>query len=915
MDPMLEAFIGETRENLETAGRCFLELEKQPGDDALMNDLFRAIHTIKGSSGLFDIPAFTKVVHAAEDVLDRARSGELELNAEGIDLFLETMDQISLWLDDLEASQQLSDDADELSLNLIQTLRKLLGDTDVAQTDLLDEGPNHTAEGEVSLCEAPDWVDQVPEPVRISLFQQEQEQEARIWGVEYAPDSQSFFSGEDPLHTMRNLPGLIWFQMQPRSPWPAVDELDPYHCNLVFQGIARAESAEIHHYLRYIPEQVEIVPFSRDFLVSPRGCHGNEEPYISFLQDAQQSIQTEDWDRLGQLISPLLQFSGPDLLQTSALRWMDTLIKQEVFHVGLLNALLEAMSSGVFKRPDFNFEEDMIPPTTKEITTNSMTEKSEQAPLSSKLNDIQIAAIKQVFKTQKHILTLSCSDELIAGRIASTAQILNNILSLDQKETTRLDLVVQEAQSQKTLAPLMNFLSEYSGEVPPHESPSEGTEPVPAASSPTAGMPAQNKRSGIDRRQGDRRQGDRRQGESLTETNQSSAAHTVIKVDQQRIDILMDLVGELVVAKNALPFLAKRAIDDFGVRELSKEIETNYAVINRLSEELQGAMMQIRMVPVSSVFQRFPRLVRDLSRKLDKQIKLVIEGEETEADKNVVDNLADPLIHLVRNSLDHGLESEAERKAAGKPPVGTITLRAIPHDDQVVIEIVDDGHGIDPEIIKHKAYEKGIIDEQRLDNITDKEALQLIFAAGLSTAKQISDLSGRGVGMDVVHSAIRNAGGSVFAESILGQGTTIRLALPLSMAVSHVMMIETDKQIYGVSMSEIVETVRIPGSSIQRIKQNEAVVLRNQLIPLFHLRTLLKLPSVDETPEEVAVLIMSLGGQLSGLVIDEFHEGIDIIQKPLEGVMANYPWYSGAALLGDGSVLLVLNTQELLSCR
>jgi len=395
----------------------------------------------------------------------------------------------------------------------------------------------------------------------------------------------------------------------------------------------------------------------------------------------------------------------------------------------------------------------------------------------------------------------------------------------------------------------------------------------------------------------------------------TTAVKTTLKVDQTRLDALMDLVGELVVAKNTLPFLAKRAEDEFGVRPLAKEIQSQYGVINRLSEELQSAMMQIRMVPVSTVFQRFPRLVRDLSRKLDKNIQLVMEGEDTEADKNVVESLADPLIHLVRNSLDHGLESQDDRLAAGKSAQGNITLRAIPHDDQVVLEVIDDGKGIDPNIIKRKAYEKGVIDEQRLDAINDYEALQLIFAAGFSTAEEISDLSGRGVGMDVVRTAVMDAGGKVSVDSVLGEGSTVRLSLPLSMAVSRVMMIEVADQTYGVSMENIVETVRIPLDSLQRIKHDEAVVLRNRLIPLFHLRKLLSLEPVEVLPEEVAVLVIMLGDQEVGLVIDDFHEGIDILQKPLEGVMANYPYYSGSALLGDGRVLLVLNTGELLACR
>ncbi|MET0051017.1 MAG: chemotaxis protein CheA [Candidatus Thiodiazotropha sp.] len=422
----------------------------------------------------------------------------------------------------------------------------------------------------------------------------------------------------------------------------------------------------------------------------------------------------------------------------------------------------------------------------------------------------------------------------------------------------------------------------------------------------------------VERRRDDRRKGGRRKynrrssdSEAVEGDLAKTPSNKVLRVDQARIDTLMDLVGELVVAKNSLPFLAKRAEEDFGIRELAKEIKAQYAVINRLSDELQSAMMAVRMVPVSSVFQRFPRLVRDLSRKLGKDIRLVMEGEDTEADKNVIENLADPLIHLVRNSLDHGIEGPAERREAGKPEQGTLILRAIPKDDQVIIEIVDDGKGIDPNVIKQKAYEKGIIDEAQLESISDQEAIELIFAAGLSSKEDASDLSGRGVGMDVVRTAVAESGGSVSVSSELGKGSKLSLALPLSMAVTRVMMIEVADQTYGISMEVIRETVRVPSASIERIKQDEAIVLRNKLIPLRRMRKVLGLPSNAQPLDEEAVLIVSLAGQEIGLIIDEFQEGIDIIQKPLEGVMEAYPMYAGATLLGDGRVLLILDLKEL----
>jgi two-component system chemotaxis sensor kinase CheA len=387
-----------------------------------------------------------------------------------------------------------------------------------------------------------------------------------------------------------------------------------------------------------------------------------------------------------------------------------------------------------------------------------------------------------------------------------------------------------------------------------------------------------------------------------------------LKVDQAKIDRLMNLIGELVVEKNALPYLAQRAEAQYGVRELSREIKGQYSVINRIADEMQDAIMQVRMMAVSTVFQRFPRLVRDISHKLGKEVELVLEGEQTEADKNVIEALGDPLIHIVRNSLDHGLEPPEVRLAAGKPAIGKLTIRAAQEADRVTIEIVDDGKGIDPAEIKQKAYEKGIIDEATLERIGDREAINLIFAAGLSTASVVSDLSGRGVGMDVVRSAVEKINGTVLLESILGQGTTIRISLPLSMAVTQVMIVESDQQFFGVPMDHVVETVRIPRSAIRRIKHSQTAVLRGRIVPLKSLNALLGIAAIPRanSDDELAVLLVQAGNTELGLLVDGFQETIGVIQKPLNGFLSGLSAYSGSALMGDGSVLMILNIRELI---
>jgi len=402
-------------------------------------------------------------------------------------------------------------------------------------------------------------------------------------------------------------------------------------------------------------------------------------------------------------------------------------------------------------------------------------------------------------------------------------------------------------------------------------------------------------------------------GRRADDGSAAAAGPKSLKVDQSKIDRLMNLIGEMVVSKNALPYLAQRAEEQYGVRELSREIKSQYAVINRIAEEMQDAIMQVRMMPVSFVFQRFPRLVRDISRKLGKEVQLVLEGEDTEADKNIIESLADPLIHIVRNSLDHGLEAPEVRKAAGKPATGTLTIRAVQEGDRVLIDIIDDGRGIDPLVIKRKAYEKGLIDEAMLERISDREAVNLVFAAGFSTMDVVSDLSGRGVGMDVVRTAVEKVNGTLLLDSETGKGTRLRITLPLSMAVTKVMIVEADSQIFGVPMDHVVETVRIARRDIRTIKRSKTVVLRGSIVPLKALNTLLGLNAQPRAnaDDEMAVLVARVGGAAVGLMVDDFRETAEIIQKPLGGVLAGLSAYSGSALMGDGSVLMVLNVKEI----
>jgi len=397
-------------------------------------------------------------------------------------------------------------------------------------------------------------------------------------------------------------------------------------------------------------------------------------------------------------------------------------------------------------------------------------------------------------------------------------------------------------------------------------------------------------------------------------STQSVGVSRSVKVDQEKIDRLMNLIGEMTVAKNALPYLAKRAEEQHGLRELAREIKEQYAVVNRIAEEMQDSIMQIRMMPFSFISMRFPRLVRDISRRLNKEVQLIIEGEDTEADKNIIESLAEPLIHIVRNSLDHGIELPEVRRKAGKGSTGTLSIRASQEADRVMIEIHDDGKGIDAEVVRQKAFEKGLIDEATRQRLTEREALNLVLLPGFSTAEAVSDLSGRGVGMDAVRSAVEKVNGTMTLDSEVGKGTRIRISLPMSIAVTRVMIVESDHQLMGIPMDQVLETVRVPRSEIYTVKHVQTTVLRDRIVPLKSLNQMLSLgqPQLLNEEDEHAVLVARVGADVVGIIVDDFRGSVDIIQKPMTGVLSGIQAYSGAALIGDGSVLMVLNLKEVL---
>ncbi len=774
MNPLLARFISEAQELIQQSAAGILRLEKDPDNEAAINEVFRAIHTLKGSSGLFDAQPLTNLVHAGEDVLSAVRSGALRLSPDITDHTLDMLDQVGVWLGDLEGNEELPSGAAEVSQRFAHALR-----------DFLPKANESAGGGErqpANQAGGLDWLAEMRSAPGYDAFADAAAASARaVVAVEYRPHEACFYSGEDPANLVRQTPELGVLTASLRAPWPSLDELDPYRCNVTFRALTLAPRDEVAHLFRYVLDQVSIVAL-------PPGSLPRE--------------------------------GAP------------------------------APSSGV--------------------SENSMPELA-----------LCIA------RTQMKVLALTGGEEEQKRRLASVKSTLSNVLAVigDASLARNFSAAVEE----NTAASLAAFIQNWARQA----------ERAPAREDSRAAVPAFDDAAP---------EGARMNG----------AAHKpqqkVLKVDQAKLDTLMNLIGELVVSKNSLPFLARRAEETYGSREMAREIKDQYGVIDRLAQEMQSAIMAVRMQPVSEAFDRFPRLVRDLARKLDKKIELTMEGEDTAADKAIIAALGEPLLHIVRNSIDHGIEMPGERAGAGKPSHASIVLRAFQESDQIVIEVEDDGRGIDPKRIKDSALEKGVIAEDEAARLSDQEAINLIFQPGFSTASQVSDLSGRGVGMDVVRSNIEKLGGHAAVSSETGKGATVRLSLPLSMAVTRVMMVEVAGSLVGIPMDVIVETVRLSQNQIYSIKQSETFVLRDMIVPLVRTSRLLGISDGSGRQSELglAVLVVRVKGALVGLAVDQLRESIDVILKPFDGFLSGLRGYAGTALLGDGRVLLVLNLKEIL---
>ena len=495
-----------------------------------------------------------------------------------------------------------------------------------------------------------------------------------------------------------------------------------------------------------------------------------------------------------------------------------------------------------------------------------------------------------VLKAARSVMVMHALDEI--GDVIKSVPPAED---LEQEKFERsFDIVVATASDAEAVTNAVDTVSEIEDigveELDP-DALAKPAEPAPAAPA-AAAAPAPKKAAAPAKKEGAKAAAPKKQHQSQS-----------VRVDIEKLDTLMNLMGELVINKVRL--------EQIGQTHRMSDLMETLEQMDRVTGDLQNIVMKVRMVPVSAVFNRFPRMVRDVSKELGKEINLTIEGEETELDRTVIDEIGDPIMHLLRNSLDHGVESPDAREAKGKPRVGEVGLIARHEGNNVVIMITDDGAGIDASKIRRKAVEKGMITQDEADRLDDADAVRLIFLPGFSTAEQITDISGRGVGMDVVRSKIEALSGHVDVETHIDEGSVFKIKLPLTLAIIQAMLVRVQEEMYAIPLTSIDSTVNIEPTDIQTIQNKEVIVLRGEIIPIVRMEEALQVPHVKDS-EELFVVVVHAGEAKAGIVVDNLIGQQEIVIKTLGNLFAGLKLFGGATVLGDGRVALILDVATMI---
>ena len=900
MDQLLEQFLSEARENLAFIDQNIGEIG---GDDPeLLNSVFRAAHTLKGGSGIVGFESVKDITHHAEDLLDMLRAGKIEFADSMIEVLYDAFDEVVNLVEAAEESGEIVVADEEIVAKIVADLSAQMGKE--VEGEVSWTLPYMTVGDIASVINKPMNTLRDENSFKIAFKNAEIDEEfcnsANLYAVTFDVDDSCMVYGNDPIYTLSLLGDKVKgvysciSDENAKSILSGTEDEEGLLLKSLIIAFIYATYEEIEDSLFNFIDELELLPLDVETLLSVTSGDGSHQ--IDSLKELASIAEDFDLATIKDEVVSSMELVGNGTLQHAKLqRFLDI--------VGLIDENDTQKLSTFFQNIYKAGEGD-----TNDTTQNAAPEVEE--PIAQERVEVSqeiLSTIKNIFAQQyKACDYVESEDDLarIISTLDKTRKFVESMPSFDDIKDVKsfleseLGLEPREeetAQTVEAVATTQPVVEEVKTEVVvekievKEETPVEVI-PVEVVKKQEVVVPS-------------------KLAAKEKEEKQKSVVGKTVKIDQESIDSLMNVVGELLVAKNSLPYLADNVVG-MSHEMIKREIMEKYIFINRLSEQLQDLIMGMRMLPISYVFDRYPKLVRDIAKKLGKKVKLEMSGGDTKLDKNMIEMLADPMIHIMRNSLDHGIEMPDVREQKGKNPIGSVTLKAYAQSDRIIIEIIDDGAGINVERVASKVLEKGLMTPEQIDALSEREMAELVLLPGLSTAEVITEFSGRGVGMDVVKKSIENFGGSIGITTKANEGTVITLAIPMSLAVTSLLHIQMNNIHYGIPMDSVSETVKIERSEIEYLHNEPFVYIRGDVIPLLFIKSML---NEDDTQDEpLSIVVLNIKDNLLAVVVNEFLGQLDVVQKPLVGIIEGHPLFSGTALLGNGQIIMAIDPLGLL---
>ena len=900
MDPLLEQFLSEARENLAFIDQNIGEIG---GDDPeLLNSVFRAAHTLKGGSGIVGFESVKNITHHAEDLLDMLRAGKLEFQDTMVEALYDAFDEV---VNLVEAAEETGDivDADEDTVNkIVAELSAQMGKEVEGESSW--EIPFNLIDNKSSIINVPmktlRGIDSIKIPFKSPDINEEFCKSDRFYAILFDVDDSCMVYGNDPIYTLSLLADKvkgIYSCMSDENAKSVLSGTEDEEGLLLKSSIIAfvyATYEDIEESLFNFIDELELLPLDINTLLEIET--GDTSLQIDSLKELMSIADDFDLSTIATEVESSMELIGVDTIQHSKLtRFLDIVGLIDESDTPMLSSFFknlyvgEAYSSSDKETQEVEVESSSAPEISAEV------DKSEE---SVEVSDEILATVNNILEQQsKAIQYVENEDDLlrIIATLEKVRRFTPDMPNLSSQSDVEEYLNAPISSKPNTVAvESVEIKEEVKSNVP--EKVVETKKPIAVETKVEVVTQAKViKEKPI--------------VQEVQEEKQKAVVGKTVKIDQESIDSLMNVVGELLVAKNSLPYLADNVIG-MTHEVIKREIMDKYIFINRLSEQLQDLIMGMRMLPISYVFDRYPKLVRDIAKTLNKKVKLEMSGGETKLDKNMIEMLADPMIHIMRNSLDHGVEMPDVREQKGKNPVGKVSLKAYAQSDRIIIEIVDDGAGINVERVASKVLEKGLMTHEQIDALNEREMAELVLLPGLSTADSITEFSGRGVGMDVVKKSIEGFGGSIGITTKANEGTVITLAIPMSLAVTSLLHIQMNNIHYGIPMDSVSETVKLERSEIEYLHNEPFVYIRGDVIPLLFIKSMLNEDDMKDKP--LSIVVLNIKDNLLAVVVNEFLGQLDVVQKPLVGIMEGHPLFSGTALLGNGQIIMAIDPLGLL---